>query len=124
VQYFCLTPVVYPEVAALVGPAVPDLRGLFLRGLGGESTTLGTVQGDAIRNITAHVHGVYANTTVYSPGGAFTRSSWSGLTLLSDGSAPTLRDMDLRLDASRVVPTAAENRPVNMAVRYLIRAAR
>jgi len=28
-----------------------------------------------------------------------------------------------RFNASRVVPTAGENRPVNVAVRYLIRAA-
>lgn len=30
--------------------------------------------------------------------------------------------MMTRLDTSRVVPTANENRPVNQAVRYLIRA--
>ena len=30
--------------------------------------------------------------------------------------------MMTRLDTSRVVPTAEENRPVNMATRFLIRA--
>ena len=29
----------------------------------------------------------------------------------------------VRIDASRVVPTATENRPVNIAVKYLIKAA-
>ena len=31
---------------------MPDLRGLFLRGHGGNSAALGVQQGDAIRNIT------------------------------------------------------------------------
>ena len=30
----------------------PDYRGVFLRGLGGNSASLGILQGDAIRNIT------------------------------------------------------------------------
>ena len=32
----------------------PDYRGVFLRGLGGNSTSLGELQGDAIRNITGN----------------------------------------------------------------------
>lgn len=41
----------YPELFALVGAKTPDLRGLFLRGVGGNSPALGVAQGDAIRNI-------------------------------------------------------------------------
>ena len=34
---------------------MPDLRGLFLRGHGGNSAALGEPQGDAIRNVTGRV---------------------------------------------------------------------
>ena len=43
---------VYPELAALVGATVPDYRGYFLRGVGGNSASLGERQGDAIRHPT------------------------------------------------------------------------
>ena len=46
---------VYPELFALMGGQVPDLRGLFLRGHGGNSAALGEPQGDAIRNVTGRV---------------------------------------------------------------------
>ena len=55
---------VYPELAALVGSRVPDYRGIFLRGLGSQTSThygtvthssvaLGQLQGDGIREISA-----------------------------------------------------------------------
>lgn len=44
-------PCAYSELFALVGAKTPDLRGLFLRGVGGNSPALGVAQGDAIRNI-------------------------------------------------------------------------
>ena len=81
---------VYPELFALVGGHTPDLRGLFLRGHGGNSAALGEQQGD----VDGHFgigSGSYSKHTT-------------------------------RFDLSRVVPTADENRPVNMAVRYLVRA--
>ena len=43
----------YPELFALVGGQVPDLRGLFLRGHGGNSAALGEQQGHAMRDISA-----------------------------------------------------------------------
>jgi len=131
-----LTPVVYPELAALVGPTVPDLRGLFLRGHGSQSHAqnngstigvtstlhqsgqLGQVQGDAGRNITGSL---YARTQAagwwtgaFSATAASSTQSAGGATTQGVGT----------FNASRVVPTAPENRPVNTAVRYLIRAAR
>ena len=39
-----------------------------------------------------------------------------------DNSGPYPYSGHIDFDASRVVPTASENRPVNQAVRYLIRA--
>ena len=41
----------YPKLYALMHNT-PDYRGVFLRGLGGNSASLGELQGDAIRNIT------------------------------------------------------------------------
>jgi hypothetical protein len=116
-----------------MGTNVPDLRGLFLRGHGSQahyqnngstvgvtSTThqsgsLGMVQGDAIRNITGG-HG----STYYSAGGA--GALYSG-TLVNLNQAPGSSGFSrVHLDVSRVVSTANENRPVNTAVRYLVRA--
>ena len=61
----------YPELFALVGGQVPDLRGLFLRGHGGNSAGLGEQQGDAIRN----VHGTFGQHGSASASGAFYRST-------------------------------------------------
>ena len=41
----------YPKLYQLMHN-VPDYRGVFLRGLGGNSAALGILQNDAIRNIT------------------------------------------------------------------------
>jgi len=114
-------PVVYPVLRALYAPyggRVPDLRGMFLRGIGGNSAGLGQTQGDAIRNITARWETRAGDMPGMADGAAFTSyiGNWA--------SAVTSRtSWEMNFDASRVVPTASENRPVNMAVRYLIRAA-
>lgn len=109
----------YPELAAKIGGAVPDYRGYFLRGNGGDSAALGQAQGDAIRNITGTFGGAglvnsahYSDGVMQSIGGWFPWSDHSG-----SWNAPMFR-----LDASRQVPTALENRPVNKSVRYLIKA--
>jgi len=95
------------------------MRGRFLRGLGGNSAAIGIAQGDAIRNITGRFgwlphHGNH----IHSQGAMFlvnvAGTTWTG----SAGQT----EYFVHFDASRVVPTANENRPVNVAVRYLIRA--
>ena len=58
------------ELRALVGANVPDLRGLFLRGLGGESIALGQTQIDTMRPTTGRI---------YTHGGAWDRSDFLGL---------------------------------------------
>ena len=118
---------VYPELAALVGSRVPDYRGLFLRGLGSQTSThygtvthasasLGELQGDAIRNMQGRV-GANPARKGSDPTGPFYANSegWNNHT--DTGSSGTIW-----FDASRATPTAAEIRPVNRAVRYLIRA--
>ena len=107
---------VFPELFALVGGQVPDLRGLFLRGHGGNSAALGEPQGDAIRN----VHGTFGQHGSASASGAFYRSTGCREDIRSSFNEWT--GNGVALDLSRVVPTADENRPVNMAVRYLVRA--
>lgn len=94
---------------------MPDFRGLFLRGVGGNSTALGVQQGDAIRNISGHVGSVLRTGT----SGAFVESVGPG----SVAGAAHFNTNHVYFDISRVVPTANENRPANMAVRYFIRAA-
>lgn len=93
--------------------ALPDLRGRFLRGLGGNSAALGVPQGDAIRNIYGHVGMV----KVKGVTGAFTSAS-GGTGTFNSGSYKWDRSY---LSASRQVPTAAENRPINMAMNYVIK---
>ena len=110
----------YPKLFARYGSSLPDLRGCFIRGLGGNSAAIGVVQGDAIRNITGD-----------TPGGSGVRvpaSSYTGAFSLSgkpSGRISTGENWDLltaTFDASRVVPTANENRPKNMAFLYIVKA--
>lgn len=95
---------------------LPDLRGKFVRGLGGNSDLLGKTQGDAIRNIRGEVdichgdnnvtNGVFRDNGIKSRGRD--GNEWYSHSVI--------------FDASTVVPTANENRPLNMAMNYLIKA--
>ena len=111
-----ISPSVYPELFAVLGGQTPDLRGLFLRGHGGNSAALGVQQNDAIRNIT----GSFGQHSSASAGGVFYRTGGCAEDIRS--SYGTWSGNGVGFDLSRVVPTAEENRPVNQAVRYLVRA--
>lgn len=96
---------------------IPDLRGEFLRGAdigrGVDSDRIvGSKQGDAIRNITGRFSG---GRTMTSPTGAF-YYEWTGY---GSDSGPDSHYVTA-FDASKVVPTANENRPRNAAVTYCI----
>ena len=100
--------------------------GKFMRSIGGNAAALGTAQEDAIRNITGKfqtsAEELYSetnpNTKNHRGWGAFQRYN-------AQGSRPTITTVGKNLaydfDASRVVPTANENRPLNMAVVVLIK---
>ena len=106
----------YSELSALLGGQVPDLRGLFLRGHGGSSAALGVRQDDAIRNIKGQITG----NGLMSGGATGPFYSWYTQNFGIGNGAYDKNGV--AFDASRVVPTAEENRPVNQAVRYLVRA--
>lgn len=108
----------YPDLALVVGATVPDYRGYFLRGLGGNSAALGVAQGDAIRNITG-TFGEASQGYWWSPAGAFYQT---GATYYGNGADAIPNSYYVAFDASRVVPTANENRPLNKSVLWLIRA--
>ena len=121
----------YPKLVAVLGRStVPDYRGLFLRGYGSRTSThygtvthqsgnLGELQGDAIRNITGRVR-----ISADGPQGVSEGALYDDNSLGDNRRGSTSGDnTTVRLDASRVVPTANENRPINTAVKYLIKAA-
>lgn len=92
-----------------------DFDGYFIRGVGGNSAALMSAQNDAIRNITGLWYAPGAEYVVAS--GAFypirfgeTYEHPSGRSGGSNGAY---------FDASRVVPVANENRPVNKAVKFI-----
>lgn len=102
-----------------MGARVPDYRGYFLRGHGGNSAELGIAQGDAIRNITGTAQRIVGDTTIGTD--ALVYKKLSNNARLTVGSA-NYGLFELSLDISRIVPTANENRPINKSVRYMIRA--
>ena len=97
-----ISPSVYPELFAVVGGQVPDLRGLFLRGHGGNSAALGVQQGDAFK---AHSHDFLGHGVLYG------------------GVENSYRAVLQWTETRQTEPTGdIETRPVNQAVRYLVRA--
>ena len=107
----------YPKLYTLM-KNVPDYRGVFLRGLGGNSASLGILQEDAIRNIYGSLP-VNDNVGFPIPTGAFYYGySFSYGPRDENGTVGGI----YYFDASRIVPTAEENRPLNKAVRYFIKA--
>ena len=118
----------FPELFALVGANVPDLRGLFLRGLGGKSAALGVTQNDILKqpNTVAGKFGWSEGMSGhYYTEGAFSMTdiksgvNWKGSS--NDYTHP--RAVELRLAGAWPQNSLGnETRPINKAVRYLIRA--
>ncbi len=115
----------YPELAkAYPTNKLPDLRGEFIRGWDDgrgidTNRSLLSSQGDAIRNIIGALVDVRFN-TYPSDSGVFTTS------VIGDASSDSIKGgyaKRVTFDASRVVPTANENRPRNISFNYIVRAA-
>ena len=113
----------YPKLYALMHN-VPDYRGVFLRGLGGNSASLGELQGDAIRNITGTMGGSASDKAgLWDYGtGVFYQFNLGKNSVEYSRQYYNYVSQGMGFDASRVVPVANENRPVNKAVRYFIKA--
>lgn len=121
----------YPKLFALFGSKLPDLRGQFIRGWANDGSvdsgrTLLSSQGDAIRNITGSATPTagpglsYLQTTGFT--GALTAASVTAIQPLTGfGSSTPSQFTGIYLDASKSVPTASENRPVNIAFNYIVR---
>ncbi|WP_236208313.1 hypothetical protein [Pseudomonas tohonis] len=94
------------------GKAAGSLGALFMRGDGALSSgASGSIQGDAIRNIT----GAGAKIIGSAPTGAF------GFESIGSSPTGTSSGTLLSFDASRVVPTASENRPLNVTGCWIVR---
>ena len=103
---------------------LPDLRGMFVRGTGGNAAALGVEQGDAIRNARGYMDSVYSAAR-YSGLPSSTgilkwgpKASQCSATTTTPSNASSCWDINLNFDG--VVPTAAENRPINVALLMCI----
>lgn len=125
--YSELSPIIDGLYGTSTGTTVrlPDFRAEFLRGWDGgrgvdSGRALGSFQGDAIRNITGSLPTVPTDQAANTYTGPFKNGGLLGTrvgVVAADGWGVVQTGMDL----SRSVPTANENRPRNVAVRYLIR---
>ena len=117
---------------------LPDLRGMFLRGVSGESgndadadsrmvltdnggntgNNVGSYQGDAIRNITGSFKS-FDRGNAYTSGAFYNGNTrWSAR--VSSGNDDNWCP-ETTLDVSRVVPVGSDNRPKNAYVTYIIK---
>ena len=127
---FDLLPV-YPELVGVVGYYTPNYAGVFLRGYGGQtsyhygavghwSAGLGELQGDGIREIYASF-GTGGQHGIGGASGGFGVTGGQGYDWQYGGTGNHYWG-GVDFYASRVTPVVGEIRPVNRAVRYLIRA--
>jgi hypothetical protein len=130
-----ITQTEYPELYAQYGGNIPDMRGMFLRGVGGKSGALGELQaegvyidpstakisiGGGVGHIIMQSHTSYVIQTGYGIMTAIAKASSGSnprdpMELVKTGS---MVELPVKLSVSG----ADETRPVNKAVRYLVRA--
>ncbi|HBB2118162.1 TPA: phage tail protein [Escherichia coli] len=132
----------YPRLAmAYPTNKLPDLRGEFIRGWDDgrgvdAGRTILSAQGDAIRNIYGEFKTVNTeNYSIWESVGSFkgavvplnpsTNNSYFSLirSMVTERTDGAVYPKVISLDASKIVPTANENRPRNIAFNYIVRAA-
>jgi len=141
----------YEEIRGIYGANLPDYRGVFLRGYGSISHTknngstigstatthasgaIGAVQGDAVRNVSGSFlpGNTRSHVGVRNMGGVFYATltcptcyteKEGEITFANLQSASGVAEHNVvHFQLSRVVPTSNEIRPVNTAVRYIIK---
>ncbi len=118
---------------------LPDLRGMFLRGVAGSDLSgdpdandrvsrynnggntgnnVGSYQGDAIRNITGSTPtgAEYGLNNVYQSTGALYKEA-----IGNGNTGNSNQGTRVSFDASRIVPVGSDNRPKNVYVTYIIK---
>lgn len=126
-----ITSAAYPELYAVIGGTVPNYQGVFLRGHGSQASShygavthtsgaLGVTQGDATRAITGTLDSFCSGAVVQATG-VFANSYTFNRRRDQTGWSDSPNTMSV-FDTSIITPTATENRPVNKAVKYLIKA--
>ncbi|MCF9034710.1 phage tail protein [Acinetobacter nectaris] len=122
----------YPKLYALYGSSLPDMRGYFIRGWdNGRGMDNGrnmlSTQGDAIRNIVGELDSGSADNqqlcdSLTESGALYVSQrgykQWTADPRDGNNNIPRA----IGFDASRVVPTANENRPSNIAFNYIVKA--
>lgn len=127
----------YPELRSVMA-ATPNYSGVFMRGSGGQysahydsvyhaSAEVGQLQGDTIRNIWfshnsgSNVYSLWRGAAYGWSGAAypFGATEWLPTHWEDHDVQPNVRGFTF--DASLITPTDNEIRPVNIAVRYLVR---
>ena len=119
---------------------LPDLRGMFLRGVSGESgndpdagnrvvltnnggntgNNVGSYQGDAIRNIVGDLTAVLTRRNADGATGAFTLNRGWWYEIIGEDRADAWVS-NLNFNAAAVVPVGSDNRPKNVYVTYIIK---
>lgn len=119
----------YPELAKVYPTnELPDLRGEFIRGWDdGRGIDAGreilSAQGDAIRNIVGHISFVRRGSAASDRADGTFRYDRNWSTKIKGDGAEDSWGSVVSFDASRVVPTAPENRPRSIAFNFIVRAA-
>lgn len=120
----------YPKLALIFpGLMLPELRGEFIRvwddGRGVDSgRALLSAQGDAIRDISGKLLGLMTTAGSQSAADEWVTGPFKAVHENSFGQLATSpgNRYDVSFSAARVVPTAEENRPRNIAFNFLVRA--
>ncbi len=122
---------------------LPDLRGMFLRGVAGTDTVgdpdagtrlanaqggnsgnnVGSYQGDAIRNISGTFNTAqrFHESTWQFATGAFSKDTVTGGGMTYEHHKYYQGNPKIILNAANVVPVGSDNRPKNVAVNYIIK---